>query len=239
MEELNQINNKNSDKKIKLVAFDLYGVCANCWNSFSILKEIEKEIAENLKLDSIKDIRNANREVRKILLTQPVDIEKPIILKNWSKILLSEGLIKKIKENINWIWLYDDFLDTIQELKKRWYKTAVVSNLAQIYEAPLRNGLIPPDTFDYEVLSFEVWDTKPNPKMFEYLHEISWVDYNQTFFVWDRFWFDIEWAWKKWINPALICRPENIEEDGEIKNMEKRWIKYIQISTLKQLLQIL
>jgi hypothetical protein len=46
------------------------------------LKEIEKEIAENLKLDSIKDIRNANREVRKILLTQPVDIEKPIILKN-------------------------------------------------------------------------------------------------------------------------------------------------------------
>jgi hypothetical protein len=30
MEELNQINNKNFDKKIKLVAFDLYGVCANC-----------------------------------------------------------------------------------------------------------------------------------------------------------------------------------------------------------------
>ena len=54
-------------------------------------------------------------------------------------------------------------------------------------------------------------------------------------FVGDNIKYDIEWPWKVWMKPILIDR----KHKNVIENKEIDWIKYIQIWTLKYLLDIL
>ena len=71
-----------------------------------------------------------------------------------------------------WSWLFNK-IEPVQwakkkilDLKEKWYKLAIISNLSKEYEEPLRN-LIPEWLIDYESLSFKVWEIKPNSKIFE------------------------------------------------------------------------
>ena len=210
--------NKYQDKK--LIAFDLYGTCIhrpewifNRW--FSVDKNIQK-----------------------ILEVNPIDIdqiEKGDLIIDWVEIKLPKRILRKVRQDIAGILLYPEFLETIEYLKSKWYKTAVVSNLAKTYEEPLRNGTIPEWTFDYEALSFDVWAMKPNPKIFEHIKKISGIDYDKMVFVWDSLWADVLWSGNLWLKPIHIYR----QHKNTIENMEKNWINYIQIWTLNQLKNIL
>ena len=210
-------NSPYQDKQ--LIAFDLYGTCIHRpeWifdRNFSISKELKN-----------------------ILETNPIDmdqIENGDLIINWVRVKLPKKVISKVKKDIAWILLYPEFLDTIEYLKSKWYKTAVVSNLAKPYEEPLKT-LIPEWTFDYQVLSFDVWVTKPNPKIFEYLKTQSWIDYDKTVFIWDSLWPDVLASGNVWIKPIYLNRRHKLL----IENWEKHWINYIQISTLDQLKNIL
>ena len=203
----------------KLIAFDLYGTCIHrpewiFWKWFTI-----------------------SRELKKILETNPLNIEnieKGDLTINWVKVKLPKRTIIKVKKDIAGILLYPEFIDTIEYLKSKWYKTAVVSNLAKPYEEPLRH-LIPEWTFDYEALSFKVWEVKPNPKIFEYIKDQSWINFNDIVLVWDSIHSDVLWAKEVWMKSVHINRkykwlPENLEKHG---------CRYIQISTLNQLKDIL
>lgn len=232
-------------KWIKVVAFDLYKTCAHSreWlfggEKISTFKEIRKEVIKNLGKtlgkDSDKIITDIAKELRHKMQTEKINIDEPIKLSNWVEIKISKRTIKKFKYDVSWVSTYDDFLEAIKYLKEKWYKTAVVSNLGELYAVPLKNGIIPEWSFDYEVLSYQVWDRKPSPKIFEALHDKVGVEYNDIVFIGDNLKHDIEWSWKMWINPIHINR----QNKKTLENKEIDWIEYIQISTLKQLKDIL
>lgn len=216
--KIHQVDTSQYQDK-KLIAFDLYGTCIHRpeWifhKWFSISKDLKR-----------------------VLETNPIDmdqIQKGDLVIDWVEIKLNHRILHKVKKDIAWILLYPEFLETMQYLKSKWYRTAVVSNLAKPYEQPLKD-LIPETTFDYNALSFDVWAMKPDPKIFEYLRNSSLLDYDEMVFVWDSLWSDVLWAWNIWIKPIHINR----RHKWPIENLEKHWIDYIQISTLDQLKEIL
>jgi len=203
---------KYQDKK--LIAFDLYGTCINhCPGDFRL-----------------------SWDIRNILKSNPIsvfDLKDEIIEKDWIKIDITSELKNKIKHDIENTFLFPDVLEAIKYVKSRWYQTAVVSNLSKDYADPLHR-LIPVWNFDYEILSFDVWATKPNPKIYEYLKSLSWVDFKDIVMIWDSLKSDVMWSNKVWITPIHLNRSEEW-----IKEVHKKWIDFIQISTLTDLKEIL
>lgn len=203
----------------ELIAFDLYDTCIhhpkNLWSYRKIFED------SDISKDTILQIRD-------ILQRTPINIED-------SNFNIPQKVISDInnltKKNIKWTKLYHDTIETLETLKKRGYKIAVVSNLAQKYEKPLRD-LFPKGIFDYEALSFKVWELKPNPWIFEYLKDISRVDFKDMVMVWDKLDIDVAWAQNVWMDAIQINRA--------MKWWNIRYEKdYIKISTLSDLLKIL
>lgn len=203
---------KYQDKK--LIAFDLYGTCI-------------EHIFGDFKL---------SRETVKYFKTHPITLEE-FKQKNLESIgketRVFDDLILSVKHSIEWALLFPEVLETLNYIKSKWYKTAVVSNLSKDYEEPLHR-LIPKWNFDYEVLSFDVWAVKPDPKIYEYLKSLSWVDFKDIVMIWDSLKADVVWSNKVWITPIHLNRDEEW-----IKEVSKKWIKFIQISTLSDLKEIL
>ena len=203
---------KYQDKK--LIAFDLYGTCVD---------------------HPFKDYR-LSWEVRDIIKTNPItlqDIQEWKIEKDWVKIELDNEFIENIRKDIEWTFLFPETLEALKYIKSKWYQTAVVSNLSKDYAQPLHR-LIPQWNFDFEVLSFDVWATKPNPKIYEYLKSLSWVDFKDIIMIWDSLKADVMWSSNVWITPIHLNRSEEW-----IKNVNKKWMDFIQISTLSDLKEIL
>lgn len=203
---------KYQDKK--LIAFDLYGTCVD---------------------HPFKDYR-LSWEVRDIMKTKPItlqDIQEWKIEKDWIKIKLDNDFIENIRKDIEWTFLFPETLEALKYIKSRWYQTAVVSNLSKDYSEPLHR-LIPEWNFDYEVLSFDVWATKPDPKIYEYLKSLSWIDFKDIIMIWDSLKADVMWSNNVWITPIHLNR-----DDEWIKEVNKRWLNFIQISTLADLKEIL
>jgi len=206
-------------KDKKLIAFDLYDTCIhhpkNLWyyrkifEDSDVSKKIIHELWDILQRTQI-NIEDANFDIPQKVITDINDLTK---------------------KNIEWTIVYPDTIKTLETLKNRWYKIAVVSNLAQKYEKPLRD-LFPQWIFDYEVLSFKVWELKPNPWIFEYLKDTSWIDFKDMVMVWDKLDMDVAWAQNVWMDAIQI--------DRAMKWWNIRYEKdYIKISTLSDLLKIL
>lgn len=198
----------------KLIAFDLYGTC----------------------IDHALKFLRLSWELREILKTKPItfqDIKEGKLEEEWIKVRIDNEFIENIRKDIAWTFLFPETLDTLKYIKSRWYETAVVSNLSKDYAEPLHK-LIPEWNFDYKVLSFDVWAIKPDPKIYEYLKSSSWVDFSDMIMVWDSLKSDVVWSHNVWITPIHLNRSEEW-----IKEVEKKWIKFIQISTLNDLKKIL
>ena len=218
MGKKNRVDTSDYQDK-KLIAFDLYGTCIHRpeWifhRWFTIGKELKK-----------------------ILETNPIDIdqiEKGDLVVDGVEVKLQKKVLNRVKRDIEWILLYPEFLDIIKYLKSKWYKTAVVSNLAKPYEEPL-NSKIPEWTFDYKSLSFDVWAMKPNQKIFEHIRDVSWIDYSDMVFIWDSMVSDVLWSANVWMKPIYLNR----KHKNSFENWEKDWVNYIQIWTLNQLKNIL
>ena len=203
---------KYQDKK--LIAFDLYWTCID---------------------HHFKDFR-LEWELRNILKTNPLtlkEIQERKIEKDWKKIWIDNELSEKIKKDIEWTFIFPETLEALKYIKSKWYQTAVVSNLSKDYAEPLHR-LIPEWNFDYEVLSFDVWAVKPDPKIYEYLKSLSWVDFKDIIMIWDSLKADVVWSNNVWISPIHLNRSEEW-----IKQVHKKWIDFIQISTLADLKEIL
>jgi FMN phosphatase YigB (HAD superfamily) len=142
-------------------------------------------------------------------------------------------LIESTKKDIEWTFLFPETLEALKYIKSKLYQTAVVSNLSKDYTEPLHR-LIPEWNFDYEVLSFDVWAAKPDPKIYEYLKSLSWIDFKNIIMIWDSLKSDVMWANNVWISPIHLNRSEEW-----IKQVHKKWIDFIQISTLADLKEIL
>jgi FMN phosphatase YigB (HAD superfamily) len=209
-EELNL--SKYQDKK--LIAFDLYGTCINhCPSDFRL-----------------------SWEIRNFFKTNPISIfdsENEIIEKYWLKIVITEKIKDKVRQDLKTTFVFPDVLETLRYIKSKWYQTAVVSNLWKDYVEPLRR-LIPKWNFDYEVLSCDVWVVKPDSRIYEYLKLLSWTDFKDIIMIWDNLKADVMWSNNVWITPIHLNRTEEW-----IKELHKKWIDFIQISTLTDLKEIL
>jgi FMN phosphatase YigB (HAD superfamily) len=202
----------------KLIAFDLYDTCIHHPKNLTSYRKIFEDW--NIPKETIN-------ELREILQKKPINIEN-------ANFDIPANLIKDINEltekNIQWTILYPETIDTLEYLKSKWYKIAVVSNLAQKYEKPLRD-LFPQWIFDYEALSFKVWELKPNPWIFEYLRDISWIDLKDMAMIWDKENIDIQWAQNVWIDWIQIDRTMK----WWTIRYEKDFIKISTLSALKKL----
>ena len=203
----------------KLIAFDLYDTCIHHPKNLSNYRKIFED--SDISKETIHELRD-------ILQKTPINIED-------ANFDIPQKVISDIndltKKNIDWTIVYPDTIKTLETLKNRWYKIAVVSNLAQKYEKPLRD-LFPQGIFDYEALSFKVWELKPNPWIFEYLKNTSWIDFKDMVMVWDKLDMDVAWAQNVWMDAIQIDRAMkwwNIKYEKD----------YIKISTLSDLLKIL
>jgi FMN phosphatase YigB (HAD superfamily) len=203
---------KYQDKK--LIAFDLYWTCINHPFKYVWIPADLLQIFKTTPI-SLKDIQERKLE------------------KDWKKLKIDNDLIENIKKDIKCTFLFPDTLETLNYIKSKWYQTAVVSNLSKDYAEPL-DRLIPEWLFDYKVLSFDVWVNKPDPKIYEYLKSLSWIDFKDMVMIWDSLKADIMWANKVWITPIHLNRNE-----VWIKEAHKKWIDFIQISTLADLKKIL
>ena len=141
-------------------------------------------------------------------------------------------MFDKITQYIKSDILYTEVLETLKYIKSKWYQMAVVSNLSKDYAEPLHR-LIPQWNFDYEVLSFDVGANKPDPKIYEYLKSLSWIDFKDIVMIWDSLKSDVLWSHNVWITPIHLNRDEKW-----IKKVHKKWIDFIQISTLADLKEI-
>ena len=201
-----------------MVAFDLYDTCIHHPHKLSEFKKMFSSWVTEKTVFQLWDV----------LQTRPVNVED-------AGFDIPDTLVQSINEhtenNIKSTVLYPDTLSTLRYLKDKWYKLALISNLAQKYEQPLRN-LIPDGTFDYEALSFKVWELKPNPWIFEYVRDKSWIDFQNMVMVWDKVDMDVRWAQNVWM--------DGIQVDRKMKWENIRYEKdYIKISTLSDLMGIL
>lgn len=166
-------------------------------------------------------------------IVQTTDADIVEILQKNTSTKISDEIVTKFQSDMNIqlssLSLFDDFLPTITSLKQQWYVTAVISNLSKPYSYPLVH-LIPKNTFDYKVLSYEVGMQKPDRKIFDHLKIISWYSSDEIVMVGDSLKSDIQWAKNAAIDPIRIDRSSE-------RIIYHQW--YISISTLKQLLDIL
>jgi len=209
-------------KEKKLIAFDMYGTFVtpptwpNSYKGIFLALWIEWQVYKDLAY---------------IIQTTDADIVE--ILQKYASSSVSNQILSKFQSDMNAqlssLSLYEDFLPTINTLKKLWYKTAVISNLSKPYSYPLTH-LVPKNTFDYTLLSYEVGMQKPDKSFFDYLKEISWYGSDEIVMVGDSLKSDVQWAKNAGIAPIHINRSSN-------------WIiyhkDYISISILKQLMDIL
>lgn len=210
-------------KEKKLIAFDMF----NTWVSAPIWPNPYKGIFSQLWIEW-----QIYKELAAIVQTTDADIAD-ILQKKLSSGKIPDEVLSKFQSDMDFqlssLSVYEDFLPTIDILKRLWYKTAVVSNLSKPYSYPLTH-LIPKDTFDYTLLSYNVGMQKPDTQIFNHLKTLSWYSWNQIVMVGDSLKSDIEWAIHADIQAIHIDR--NSEWIIQHKN-------YVSISTLRQLIDIL
>ena len=209
-------------ENIKLVAFDMYDTWVNMDTKTNPYKNFFNKLW----------IQNNIRELSRVLQTTSQDIDDVLtleeVLRDDTEIFL-EQFNEQIQKQLASIFIYYDFLPTIDFLKKNWYQTAVVSNLSKPYAYPLTH-LSWKWAFDYQILSFQVWEIKPNIWIFQQLQNKSWIAPENTIMVWDSFSSDVKWAHNAWIYPFHLVRSSSWIQD--------KW-RYTQISSLEDLKQIL
>lgn len=210
-------------KDKKLIAFNMY----NTWVSAPKWPNPYKEIFSHLwiSLALYKDLST-------VVQTTDADI-LDMLPKTLAPHIAIDALLLKFQSDmdaqLSSLFVYEDFLPTIDTLKELWYETAVVSNLSKPYTYPLLH-LIPQNIFDYKILSYDVGMQKPDKQIFDHLKNISWYGSDEIVMVGDSFSSDVQGA-------------KNADIDAVHIDRSSEWIIYhkwyISISTLEQLLKIL
>lgn len=209
-------------KDIKIVALNMY----DTWIDMRIKNNPYKKlfyklwIQENIK-ELSKILQTTSRDIKDILPQKSLEREDiDLLLKQFNE---------DIQKQIQSILIYDDFIPTIDFLKKNWYQTAVISNLSKLYAYPVTHWEWK-WKFDYEILSFDVWEIKPNIWIFQELQNKSWVDPSKVIMVGDSFVSDVKWSHNAWVYPIYLERSSKwIQDNG----------RYTKISSLEDLKEIL
>ena len=212
----------------KLICFDLYGTLIyrphSHWKAKLLLKNIWikpfKKYYEVIQTNRKEDVESAYESV------EGFKMPKRAI----------RAMQKHTDEEVKNTKIYPETLAVLKKLKNSWFKLALISNLSQDFEAPIRK-LIPNWIIDYEALSYKLWAMKPDfDKIFEKAKDdtdlFNEYEIKDMIMVWDSKKSDVEWAKSVWMDAILINRKsENMSYDAEKQ--------LITIHTLSDLLDIL
>ncbi|MFZ2151250.1 MAG: HAD family hydrolase [Candidatus Absconditicoccaceae bacterium] len=209
-------------KDIKIVALNMY----DTWIDMRIKNNPYKKlfyklgIQENIK-ELSKILQTTSRDIKDILPQKSLEREDiDLLLKQFNE---------DIQKQIQSILIYDDFIPTIDFLKKNGYQTAVISNLSKLYAYPVTHGE-GKGKFDYEILSFDVGEIKPNIGIFQELQNKSGVDPSKVIMVGDSFVSDVKGSHNAGVYPIYLERSsKGIQDNG----------RYTKISSLEDLKEIL
>lgn len=223
----------------KIICFDLYGTLIQRPNSLKYIKEFLKIVwAEPLK------------EYRKIAQTAPKEKINDKYKLQYGSNKIIRWLIEVFEKHTDYeasnTKIYWDTIEVLKKLQKKGYKIALISNLSEDFEKPLRDLITPEFQFDYEARSYDVWAMKPNPEIFNKILDDANNDPNKTseyemkdmLMIWDSMTDDVGWARSVWMDAILIKREKDTTEGiGKIIYNEEK--NLITIQTLKALYKIL
>lgn len=223
----------------KIICFDLYGTLIERPNSLKNLKKI-------LKLVWVEPLKEYRKTVQTTTKDKIIDEYKSTHGSN----RIIDSMIKAFQDHtddeVSKTEVYWDTIEVLKKLQKKGYKIALISNLSQDFEKPLRDLITKEVQFDYEARSYDVWVMKPNPEIFYKILNDANKDENKTseyeikdmLMIWDSMSDDIGWAKWVWMDAILIKRKRNdTEKTGQISyNWEKNLIT---VKTLKALYKVL
>lgn len=231
----------------EVVCCDLYWTLINRPNSLKTLKEILSTIW-------IKPLKKYHEIIQKNKKEEVESIYKSTDgLKFWEYVI--GKFDEHTKSEIDGTKIFSDTIEFLKKIKESWYKLAIVSNISEDFEAPLRK-FIPDWLFDYEIFSYKVWHMKPDIEIFNEIKKVAEekdglvLEMSDMLMIWDSIKDDIEWAINAWMIPIIIKRKDNISTDNnewsnEIEVIRKTPIEYnkeknlIIIHTLYDLFDIL
>lgn len=222
----------------KIICFDLYGTLIyrphSHWKTKHFLKKFKiepfKKFYNVIQTNKKEDVKAAYESVDGFKMN--------------SRAL--RMLQKHTDEEVKNTKIYPESLAVLKKLKNSWYKLALISNLSQDFEAPLRK-LIPEGTFDYEALSYEVWVMKPDQIIFNQIYDAAKKDSKaegyelkkeDILMVWDSKKSDVDWAKNAWMDAILLKRKDKDLKETEKMSYDKEK-QLITIQTLTDLLDIL
>lgn len=193
-------------KQKKLICFDLYWTLIfrphSHWKTKQFLKYVWikpfKKYYEVIQTNRKEDVESAYESVHGFKMPKRA----------------IRAMQKHTDKEVKNTKLYPETLAVLKKLKNSWYKLALISNLSQDFEAPLRSR-IPNGTFDSEALSYELWVMKPDEKMFQKIlddlnddqpEQSEKYTMDDLLMVWDTQKHDVDWAKKVWMDAILINR---------------------------------
>jgi len=238
-ETISEILNDNPIlRQKKIICFDLYGTLIfrprSYWKA--------KYFLRNLWITPFKKYYNIIQTTKKEDIKPAYDSVDGFKMPNCALHILQKHTDEEVKNTK----IYPETLAVLRKLKNSWYKLALVSNLSQDFEAPLRK-FIPDGIFDYEALSYDVWAVKPDQIIFNQIYDVAKKDAesdgyelkkDDMIMIWDSKKKDIDWAKGAWMDAVLLKRENKDSKKTEKISYDKE-NKFITIPTLAELIDIL
>ncbi len=197
--------------RYKLVIFDLIDTLADCKglpemtarleDSFS--KETIDAFIDHGNIDKIKSVDDAIARFRTI---KDFSQKDEILLRQW----------------VEWseTFLYEDTIETLQYLKSKGYKIAIISNSPPTSKDTLSDLKIK-EYIDELIFSFAVGSRKPEPEIFMTCLLRAGVEPSEAVMIGDSLKNDIHGAISVGINAILIDRNSTLDYEPRVRSLSE------------------
>ncbi len=189
---------------IKVIAFDFWDTLAIKRNPFThFLDNIRDEFKVNLTKEEISEI------YQKVVQIKYWETEADAYSEFLKKIGVSqtkENIVKVIairSKSDSGILVFEHVIPLLKNLKKNGYRLAIVSNASMFTYQYIKKNTDILKYFDYELFSFQVGYTKPNPQIFLELQRKVQAFNNEILMIGDHFENDFKAPKKLGINAIL------------------------------------
>ena len=186
---------------IKVVAFDMWQTLGTY--RFNLYKEVLKVIGLDMSLEEFT-LRKSKINVKEDLDDKEKYVKKIKLLG-----VTDESILQRVRELYveahDSIFLYDETLETLNELKKKRKIIALITNVDSYAHNKIM-VLFPKDFFDYIIASHEIGIRKPDKRIFLKLIEKFDVKPEEILMVGDSIEMDIKPAKLLGWKTALINR---------------------------------
>lgn len=196
-------------KKYKLIIFDLIDTLADCRGLSDMNTLLEKDLGKAIvdkfidggNIDKIKSVDEAIAKFKTIAN-------------------ISEQQEKLVRRWLEWpeTFIFNDTIETLEYLKKKGYKIAIISNSPPTTKDQLADLGIK-QYFDEAVFSFEVGNRKPEKEIFLNLLNKVGAEASEALMIGDSLKYDINGAAAVGIDTILLDRNDSVNHSPKITDL--------------------